>query len=73
MSDLTRNCKNYETDGGDTWVVSSKLDIQGGIITVNGVQQAAIAAPVAGVTIDAEGRAAINSIILAIKNAGITL
>lgn len=73
MPDNTHNCKNYETDGGDTWVVGSKLDIQGGIITINGVQQAAIAAPVGGATIDAEGRTAINSIILAIKNAGITL
>ncbi|MHB1651395.1 MAG: hypothetical protein ACYCVD_02825 [Desulfitobacteriaceae bacterium] len=73
MVDNTHNCKNFETDGGDTLVVGGKLDVQGGAITSNGVQAAAITVPVGGATIDVEGRAAIDAIITAIKNVGITL
>lgn len=73
MSDPTFNCKNYETDGGDTLVIGGKLDVQGGSITSNGVQAAAITKPIGGTTIDAEGRAAIDSIIDALKAVGITL
>jgi hypothetical protein len=68
-----RNCKNYETDGGDTWEVGGALDIQaGGAITANGVQANAVTKPVAGTTVDAESRAAINAIIDALKAVGIT-
>lgn len=73
MPDQTYNCKNYETDGGDTFVIGGKLDIQGGGITSNGVQAGAITKPTGGATIDAEGRAAIDSIIDALKAVGITL
>lgn len=67
------NCKNYETDGGDTYIVGGKVDIQGGAITHNGEQTAAIAKPAGGATVDAESRTAIDSIIDALKAVGITL
>lgn len=73
MSDETYNSKNYEAQGGDTFVVGGSIDIQGGKITANGVQAAAIVKPAAGATIDAEARVAIDSVIDALKAVGITL
>lgn len=63
-----RNCKNYETDGGDTIVVGGTLDIQGGVITSNGVQANAITKP----TDLASALVAIDALIDVIKAVGIT-
>lgn len=74
MPDSTRNCKNYETDGGDTWEIGGTLDLQtGSKFTKDGTQIAAITKPVGGTTIDAEGRVAIGLIVDALKSIGITL
>lgn len=73
MTDNTYSTKNYEAQGGDTFVVGGAIDIQGGKITSNGVQTAAITKPTTGATVDAESRAAISSIIDALKAVGITL
>lgn len=63
-----RNCKNYETDGGNKYVVGGTLDIEGGAVTSNGVQASAIPKP----TDLASSITAINSIIDTLKALGIT-
>ena len=69
----SRNCKNYETDGGDTWVVGGTLVIQAGsIISADDIQADAIVKPTTGTTIDVESRAAIDAIIDVLKALGIT-
>lgn len=64
MSDYSG--KVYRKIGGDEIVVAS-----GGKITNNGTQAANIAEPTGGATTDAEARAAIVSIIAALKGVGI--
>lgn len=61
------SAKVYHKIGGDELVVAP-----GGKITKDGVQAAAITAPTGGTTADAEARAAIVSIIAALKGVGIT-
>lgn len=65
MSDYSG--KVYRKIGGDELVVAP-----GGKITNDGVQATAITAPAGGATTDAEARAAIVSIIAALKGVGIT-
>lgn len=60
------NTKVYHKIGGDELVVAP-----GGKITNNGTQAANITAPTGGSTTDAEARAAIVSIIAALKGVGI--
>ena len=38
---MSNNCKNYKTDGGDTWVVGGKLKIEAGA-TVEGLPASAL-------------------------------
>jgi len=73
MSDNTHNCKNYETDGGDTLVIGGTLVIEAGaVISTDGTQSNAITKPITGTTIDAESRVAIDAIIDVLKALGLT-
>lgn len=58
--------KVYHKIGGDELVIAA-----GGKITNDGTQAATIADPAGGATTDAEARAAIVSIIAALKGVGI--
>ena len=68
---MTYNAKNYTEQGGEVTVIKGELNIDGGKITKEGTQAAAITKPTGGTTEDAEARAAIDDIIDALIGAGI--
>ena len=80
--DVTRNCKNYLTDGGDRLVIGGALEVldtatvtglQSGYATeqtVGSVYQATNQAESAATTI-ADLKSDLNALLLKLKNAGI--
>jgi len=80
VGDVTRNCKNYSTDGGDRLVIGGTLEIQegasvtglpsatadsSGVVRIAANQAASVAADIAALTAD------FNTLLAALKAAGI--
>ena len=80
VGDVTRNCKNYATDGGDRLVIGGTLEIQegasvmglpsaavdsSGVVRIAANQAASVAADVAALAAD------FNTLLAALKAAGI--
>lgn len=75
MANDDYNAKVRTLQGGDTLEIGNggSVDvITGGQIKANGTQASHIADPSGGGTVDAEARTAINAILVALENAGIT-
>ena len=80
MGDVTRNCKNYATDGGDRLVIGGTLEIQegasvtglpsaatdsSGVVRIAANQAVSVAADITALTVD------FNTLLAALKAAGI--
>ena len=63
------NCKNYRTDGGNTWVIGGKLEIEAGAevagLPVSEKQANSTASDVAGIVAD------FNSLLAKLQSAGL--
>lgn len=71
---MSFNCKVHESQGGDVYTIESggALDVKtGGQITANGTQAGAIADQNTGTATAATNAAAINSILAALRGAGV--
>lgn len=70
---MTYQTKVRRDQGGDRLAVAQggSIDMQGGAITANGTQAAAIPDVAGGSTIDAEARVALNALLAAARGAGI--
>lgn len=70
--DPTYNTSNYSERGGAVEVIAGELKIEStGKITAAGTQAALISDPTGGATTDTQARAAIVSILTALKGVGI--
>lgn len=71
--DPSYTSKNYEKQGGDTYVVGGKLQVVAGgqMVGDDETQHPDIADVAGGATVDAEARTALNGVLAALRNLGI--